>query len=193
MAEVKKAVILHGTDGDPNANWFPWLKKQLEDKGYKVWVPHLPNNHTPNRQVYNDFLHSGGWDFTDNLVFGHSSGAVSVLNLLEDTRTPKIKAGILAGVWSHMEGTELDFEQFKDLFTPRGFNFRLIKQKASKLIFVHGDDDPHCPLDQAQWLAKQTDSQIIIIPGGKHFSVSTNPTYTEFPKLVEILEEQKVL
>ena len=190
---MKRAVILHGTDGSPEENWFPWLKTQLEKIGYKVQVPLLPNNHTPNRNTYNDFLLSSGWDFTDNLIVGHSSGAVSILNLLMDKRTPKIETGVLVGAWSHMEETDLDREQFKDLFPSEGFDFKAINQKADSFVFVHGDDDPYCPLDQAKWLAKQTKSPIIVIQGGEHFTVNLNPKYAEFPELTEILKQQKLL
>lgn len=36
-------IILHGTGADPQYMWYPWLKKQLEDKGFVVSVPALPN------------------------------------------------------------------------------------------------------------------------------------------------------
>ncbi|KKU27541.1 MAG: hypothetical protein UX40_C0011G0002 [Microgenomates group bacterium GW2011_GWF2_46_18] len=41
---MKNALILHGTDFDKEKkqhfnNWFPWLKKKLEELGYKVWLP----------------------------------------------------------------------------------------------------------------------------------------------------------
>ncbi len=185
---MKRAVLLHGTDGTPQSGWLPWLTQQLEKHGYEVWVPELPNNHTPNRKVYNDFLFKSGWDFTDNLVVGHSSGAVSVLNLLEDKRCPHIKTGVLVGAWSHNEEADLDREQFKDVFPPSGFNFETIKQKTEHLLFIHGDDDPLCPLEQAEWLAGQTGSEIIVIPGGGHLNGSNG--WTELPQLTSALEEQ---
>lgn len=188
---MKKAVILHGTDGTPAENWFPWLKNELEARGYEVWVPLLPNNHTPNREVYNDFLLSGKWDFTDNLIIGHSSGAVSILNLLMDERCPHINTGVLAGAWSHMEETDLDREQFKDLFPLDGFDFDLIKQKTDRLLFLHGEDDPLCPLDQAKWLASQAASDIITLPKGGHLSQSFG--FTELPQLIEALERRRWL
>jgi hypothetical protein len=186
---MKRAVILHGTDGKPQDNWFPWLKSQLEAKDFKVWVPNLPNNHTPNRHVYNDFLFSSSWDFKDNLVIGHSSGAVTILNLLADDRCPPVKAGVLVGAWAHMDGTDLDRDQFKDLFPADGFDFSEIKPKAGEFIFLHSDIDPYCPLDQAKWLAKQTDAEIIIIPGGQHLSSG----HKQLPELLEALERHKLV
>jgi predicted alpha/beta hydrolase family esterase len=186
---MKRAVILHGTDGHPSHNWFPWLKKRLGAGGYELWIPELPNNHTPNRRVYNDFLFGAGWDFADNLVIGHSSGAVSVLNLLMDDRCPHIKTGVLVGAWAHMDGTDLDREQFRDLFPPEGFDFAKITSKASELVYLHGDDDPFCPLDQAKWLAEQTGSEIVIVPGGHHLG----NTHPELPQLTDILERKGLL
>ena len=34
--------IFHGTGGYPKENWFPWLKQQLEIKGFNVTVPQFP-------------------------------------------------------------------------------------------------------------------------------------------------------
>lgn len=186
---MKRAVILHGTDASPEANWFPWMKKTLEGKGYKVWVPFLPGNHTPNAKVYNDFLVGSGWDFTDNLVIGHSSGAVSVLNLLMDNRFPAIKTGVVVGSWHTCAKPWTPPEQFKDLFPKDGFDFEKIQSKSKKLIFVHGDNDPYCPIEQAKWLAEQTNSEIVTIPNGHHLGSK----FKELPELVQILEKRNLL
>lgn len=186
---MKRAVILHGTGNNPSGNWFPWLKSQLENKGYSVWVPDLPGNETPNRQIYNDYLFSQNWDFSDNIIIGHSSGAVSVLNIIEDERCPKIKTGVLVGAWSQSDKQS----NFGNLFPQNGFNFPLIKQKAQKLLFIHGDNDPLCPLEQAKWLAEKTESEIVIVPGGQHFSMNIDPIYSTFPKLIEILSQKSLI
>jgi esterase/lipase len=36
---MKKVFIIHGWDGYPEEGWFPWLKKELEKKGFSVFVP----------------------------------------------------------------------------------------------------------------------------------------------------------
>ena len=186
---MKRALILHGTDGNPNSNWFPWLKSVLETAGYEVWAPLLPNNHTPNRQIYNDFIFDSEWDLTDSLIIGHSSGAVEILNILDDVRCPKINTGILVGVWANNTGTDLDTAQYKSVFPETGFNFERIKNNISKLYFIHGDKDPYCPVDQAIWLAKQTASEITVIPEGLHLGEEI----TKFPQIIDFLEKQNLL
>lgn len=188
----KRAVVLHGTGGSPKGNWFPWLEEQLQKAGYEVWMPNLPGNETPNRQVYNDFLFSQEWDFTDNIVIGHSSGAVSVLNLIEDGRCPHIKLGVLVGAWAHMRDSDLaNPERFDALFPPEGFNFDLIKQKSDELLFIHGDNDELCPFEQAQWLAEQTHSELLTIPGGGHLRYADG--FTELPQLTDALKARNLL
>jgi len=183
---MKRAVILHGTDEAPEVNWFPWLKKKLEEQGYEVWVPLLPNNHTPDRQVYNDFLLGSGWDFTDNIVVGHSSGAVSVLNLLMDGRCPKIKLGVMVSAWDHGVPTDMDYEQFLKLFPEGGFDFATIKAKADKLALLHSADDPYCPLEQAQYLAKNLNAPLTVIQNGGHLG----DKFPEFPQLLQVIEPE---
>ena len=53
---MKNALILHGTDGTPQDNWFSWLGEELQKKGYQVWVPQLPEADKPNPETYNTFL-----------------------------------------------------------------------------------------------------------------------------------------
>lgn len=181
---MRKAFILHGTDGHPESNWFMWLKDKLENAGYEVQVPLLPDNHTPNRKTYNDYLFGLGYDLTNSLLIGHSSGAVSVLNLLEDERCPSIDKAVLVGVWYTCEGTVLNPEQFKKLFPKNGFNFELIRSKVNSTLIIHGDDDPYCPLDQAKLIAEKLKSKVSIIKGGGHLGSTRNP---DFPELKELL------
>jgi predicted alpha/beta hydrolase family esterase len=184
---MKNAIILHGTDGSPEHNWFPWLKDKLESKGYNVWTPLLPENHTPNRRLYNDFLLSSGWDFTDSIVIGHSSGAISVMNLLMDERCPKVKLAIMVSAWKG--GVPLRYEQsnkqFVNLFPPDGFNFELIKQKAHKIEFLHSSNDPYCPLEQAKYLADRLGAGLTVVQNGEHLGSN----YKQLPELWRILEE----
>jgi uncharacterized protein len=186
MSTMKHALILHGTDGSPDINWFPWLKAKLEAEGYEVWAPQLPACHTPNRATYAAFLlEDSEHDLTDAVVVGHSSGAVEVLNLLDDERTPHLKLAVMVSAWAGGKPNGYDSnEQFEHLFPEAGFDFARMKQKADNIVFLHSANDPYCPLEQAQYLAKELDAPITVVPSGGHLGSQ----YSELPELWNIIE-----
>ncbi len=181
----KRAALLHGTDGAPDQNWFPWLKSKLETEGYEVWAPELPDSHSPNCETYGEFLFGSDFDFADSLVVGHSSGAVEVLNMLMDERCPRVKLAVCVGAWEHGVPPGMDAAQFVGLFPPDGFDFTTMKQRADAIEFLHGSDDPYCPLDQAEHLAGELDAPLTIVPNGHHLGAK----YTELPELWRIVEK----
>jgi pimeloyl-ACP methyl ester carboxylesterase len=104
---IKKALLLHGTGGDSNCNWFPWLRAELENAGWAVWVPDLPHADKPNIRRYNEYILSNkDWVFDDNtIVVGHSSGAVAALGLLQALpESAKVAKAILVGSFSDTLG-----------------------------------------------------------------------------------------
>jgi len=57
---MKNAIIIHGTSCTPNSFWYPSIKKFLENKSYKVWVPQLPDADNPNLKLQLPFILGGG-------------------------------------------------------------------------------------------------------------------------------------
>lgn len=180
---MKKALILHGTGGTSQDNWFPWLKAQLESNGYVVWCPDLPGAEKPNLQRYNEFIFANkDWEFDeDTIIVGHSSGAVAILGLLQALpEGTTVKACYLVGSFKN----DLRWDALKDLFV-EPFDFEKIKNKSQTWYFIHSDNDPYCPLEHAQYLHKKIGGDLIILPGQKHFSVgSFGESYRQFPYLL---------
>ncbi len=165
---MNNALILHGTGANSSANWFPWLKAELEKRHYKVWVPDLPDSDQPNIETYNNFLLSNkNWMFNkDSIIIGHSSGAVEILGLLE--ALPKdvvINKCFLIGSFKD----DLGWDSLKKLFI-KPFDFKKIKTHAKEFIFIHSNDDPYCPLEHAKYLSKKINGKLIIKDGQGHFS-----------------------
>lgn len=179
---MKNALILHGTYGTPNKNWFQWLKKELEKLGYEVLIPQLPKSDKPNIKRYNKFLLSKDFDFNnDTIIIGHSSGAVAILGLLEALpKNVKVNSVYLVGSFKDSLGNK----NFEGLFT-NPFDFKLIKTKSRKFIYFHSDNDPYCPLSHAKYLQKHTAGELVLIPGQKHFSTNEGGLkYKKFPELL---------
>jgi predicted alpha/beta hydrolase family esterase len=187
---VKRAVILHGTDATPRSNWFSWLQQELEGRGYNVLLPQLPGADKPNAKVYTDFLLAQDWDWQDNLLIGHSSGAVEILHLLQHLPPPvTVKTAVLAGVFSAALAEKPGWEHLKGMFI-EPLEFKVITGKAEKFLFIHGTDDPWCDPLQARHIAQEASGEYVEVPGGQHFSASLDPAYTRFPLLLTLLEER---
>ena len=183
---MKNALILHGTKSSSESNWFPWLKKELEDRGWKVWVPDLPHAEAPNIRRYNEFIFASDWVFdSESVLIGHSSGSVAIFGILQNLPAGiVIDHAILVGSFKGNLGRD-------DLsgLIEEPFGFEKIKSRARKFTFVHSDDDPFCPLAGARELAETLGGELIIVSGAKHFSVGTGgELHRKIPILLTVIE-----
>lgn len=188
---TKRVVILHSMEQTSKGHWYPWLKSELEKRGYKVWVPDLPNTAYPSVVEAKQLLLSSGWDFQDSLVIGHSSGTLQLLYLLQNLpKDVKVNSAVLVSTFDHpLPGMEAQHEK---LFTEE-YQSEEIKKHVKNLIFLHAEDDPWCPLSGPQNWRKKLGGELVVLEEGGHFSTSLDPRFTEFPELVSILEERKLI
>lgn len=180
-----KFVILHGTGGSSRGNWFPWLKNELGKQGHKVWTPDLPDADKPNTEKWTEYFHANipfPYD-QETILIGHSAGAVAALHILQNLEET-IAGAILVGAFNY----PLDREDLTELFI-EPLDFGAIKANASKILFLHSDDDPNCPLEGAQDLAKRTNAKIVVLPGLKHFSYRDDPRFLELPEILPLIKE----
>jgi hypothetical protein len=181
---MKNAVILHGLGNNSQGNWFPWLKKQLEEKGWKVWVPDLPNSDKPNMFESVKYI-LNNWNFdNDSILIGHSAGAVTMFGVLQHLPEEIV---IDRAIFVSAFHTDLGWKELTDLFL-EPFDFAKIKRHARERIFVHSDNDPYIPLEQAEYLSKQVEGKLIIKEGQGHFNINkSGSSYNEFPFLLELI------
>lgn len=93
---MPRIFIIHGWEGSPESNWFPWLKQQLSDNGVEVVVPAMPNSANPKRTEWVAELEKQTGEIdSDTYFIGHSLGAIAVLLFLQNL--PKdVEAGGLS-------------------------------------------------------------------------------------------------
>ena len=73
----KQSIILHAWLNGPDAHWYPWLKTELENRGYTVYLPEiLMNTDAPDLAVQMEFIEKNV-PLDKDFVFGHSLGCLS--------------------------------------------------------------------------------------------------------------------
>lgn len=187
---MKTAIILHGTLGSPDGNWFKWLKDELERRGLTVWLPQLPHAEQPSLMEWQQFVqeHCPFSINEETLIIGHSSGAILAL-VLAQSAIKKIGAVVDVSVF---HDNSLEWQPNSRLFDVE-FDWFAMRQGVNELLFIHSDNDPYVPLDQAQYVAEKTSTEMIIIPGQGHFNLEQSSKYKQFPRLLEIIKAKKLV
>jgi hypothetical protein len=186
----KRVFIIHGWDGYPEENWFPWLKKELESKGFEVYVPQLPDSGIPRIQKWIPKLAETVGNADEQTYFiGHSLGCQTIARYLESL--PKnIKVGgavFVAGFFKRLTGPEdepgVPETDRHWLDTP--LDLEKVKSHLPKSIAIFSDNDPYVPLDNQDDFRDKLGSRIIIEHNMYHFSKSHG--ITQLPIALESL------
>ena len=178
-------LIIHGSFGSKDGNWFPWLKEKLEAEGHKVFLPQFPvGEDKQSLQTWTETVESLNLPWNDLIIVAHSIGPSFALSLLE-----KHKAKACFFVSGFAEFYELipEYDKVNRTFVDREFNWQKIKENCSNFFLYHGDDDPYVPLKYAEDLAGKLGGKLSVVAGGKHLNAD-NGMY-EFPQLLEDIKK----
>lgn len=180
---MKSALIIHGTEGYPEENWFPWCKQQLEKHDYHVVVPQFPSPPVvpANIEEWFEVLSEYQASFNqDTLIIGHSLGGLFTLRILEQIQVP-IKLAAVVGAPIGCEPI-LNYER-DSAFCGFEFNWNKIRAGAQNFVVFQSDDDPYVGLENGRQLAEHLHTDLSFIPNAGHFNKAAG--YTEFPELIE--------
>lgn len=163
----KRVFIIHGWEGTPDSNWFPWLKSELEKKGFEAAVPQMPNAANPKMGEWLAYLRKIAGEPDENTFFvGHSLGSIAILRYLESLNTgEKIGGVILVAGFSEPIGIgELDN------FFATPLDYTKVKGSAGEIIAINSDNDRLVPLKQGEIMRDKLGAKFIIIPNGDHLN-----------------------
>lgn len=186
---MKNALILHGAGNDSSGNWFPWLKKELESREYKVWVPDLPNTDHPKIEEWLSAVK--GWNLDDDsIIIGHSCGGTLILRILENLPAgQKIKKAILVAAPLD-KGSIEKYWILKENLAGGSYDFEKIKNSADEFVLIYSENDPYdCGLRHGELLESKLEGRLIVKPEEGHFNLERGERYKQFPEIVEYLNE----
>lgn len=178
---MKSVFIFHGTGGSPEGNWFPWLKEELEKKGFTVFIPQFPTPEGQSLDAWLKILDQYKENINKETIFvGHSLGGMFLLKVLEQLQHP-VRAAFF--VSAPVGVKPIKYYDSDYAFTHFSFNWPEIIHKAKTFTVYHSDNDPYVSLGNGEELARKLRVGLTFIPNAGHINAESG--WTRFDKLLE--------
>jgi uncharacterized protein len=174
---MKHALILHAWYNHPKDQWYPWLAKELEKKGYEVSAPELPTMNTNLPDLARQLKTAEKYVSNDSVVIGHSLGSLLTMRLAEKHSYQKM---ILVAGWDF---NDLTVEHHLYWQTP--INHAEIKKHVKEIYVASSDNDPYITAFLAEEMCKRLDGKFILIKGAGHFTKEYG--ITKIPELIKLV------
>jgi uncharacterized protein len=197
-------VVFHGSFGNPNGNWSPYIKKHLEIIGQKVIAPQFPienydkfTENGPNQKPQNQNL-SNWLDFFEKYILpqldtkekisfiGHSIGPVFILHAVEKFRILLDSAFFVAPFMESSENIPWQYKSVNSSFYKKDFNYKKIKKLIPLSFVFYSENDPYVPNKLSIEFAEKLGSKQYMMKGLGHFNNETG--VTKFPFLFELCQ-----
>jgi len=188
---AKRVFIIHGWEGNPRNHWFPWLKKELEKRHFKVRALRMPNPQWPRINEWVAAIAAAvKKPDKDTYFIGHSMGGPAILRYLE-RRNEQAGGVILVGSWLTLTPMATRTKEEKAIVRPwikTPLDLNKVKKNARRITAFFADNDPWVPLTNANVFRQKLGAKIITQKGKGHFTKDDGVTklpaaLTEFLKM----------
>lgn len=182
---MKKAYIIHGWGYDPTQNWYPWLKKEMEKNGFKVFVPEMPDTENPKIEQWVEHLSNVANNLDEDTYFvGHSIGCQAILRYLEGLGgSQKIGGAIFVAPWLTLQNLEdEESEKIAEPWIKTPLDFDKVTLSTKNIVSIFSDNDPFVSLENKGMFESLLNSKTITLNKKGHFE-------EDIRELPEALEE----
>jgi len=199
-----KFIIFHGSFGNPEENWFPQLKEQLELLGQEVVIPTFPcedwdeltkdgQSAPPKHQS----LHSWFKAFDEvyktlkkdeKLCFiGHSLGPLFILHVVEKYHI-QLDSAIFVSPFLSKLNKLWQFDHVNATFYKTDFVAALLLKLIPVSYVLYSENDPYVDNSQPKKFAEILGSSSILVKKAGHLNASVN--LNEFPLVYELCKSR---
>ena len=182
MINVSNYIILHGSFGSKDGNWFPWLKNELENKKIEVNVPQMPIGvGNQNYENWSDELGKLNLN-EDTIIIAHSIAPVFVCKYLINNKI-KVKRLIFVCGFNNYLGIDPDFDAVNEpMFID---DLEDIKNYCDDIICFYSDNDPYVKFDIEKSFADSITNNQFIVRNGGHINAESG--YTKFEEILKFI------
>ncbi len=185
---LKRVYIIHGWRGRPDEGWFPWLTKQLQDKGFEVYIPAMPDPDKPKIELWVQYIENLVDEPDKNTYFiGHSSGCQAIMRYLEKLPEDKKVGGcIFVAGWFTLTNLETDEDvEIAKPWLERLINFELVKKHTDNFVAVFSQNDPYVPMENQAMFEEDLGCKTIVV--GQQGHLGGDDGVVELPVVLEEL------
>ncbi|NMC35738.1 leucine--tRNA ligase [Candidatus Beckwithbacteria bacterium] len=194
-------ILLHGWYGHSQENWLPWLKKELEERGYTVHAPDLPNSQFPDYRETMDYIEKNYQNILkqgNTAIVGHSLGGYLAFKLAEKYRLKRIVAVAPSYQEKVSEFPEDLVKEYKKEFEKlinfyrdgQKFENKKVEQNVRDIKVFYSDDEPYINAKN-QGIYKKTFpfATFLQFQGRGHFGSREN--CKELPEILSFFDQER--
>lgn len=184
---MKRVFIVHGWGYNPKSNWYPWLKDKLEEKGFEVIVPEMPDTENPKIDSWVNHLKETVKEINKDTYFiGHSIGCQTIMRFLE-SQNEKIGGAVFVAGWFKLY--DLENEEVDKIAHPwlnKTINLKKVNENMNKLTVILSDNDPYNGVKENSKIFKERLNAKVIIEKNKGHYDKVNELKIALKEFLEI-------
>jgi uncharacterized protein len=189
---MKRVFIVHGWDGFPEEGWFPWLKAELERRGFSVTVPAMPNPQEPRPETWVPHLAEVvGKPDSQTYFVGHSMGCQTILRYAAAlSKDAKIGGAVCVAGFNTLTNIDADGEAVRSAWLDVPLDAEKVKKIIPRIGAIFSPTDKWVPLENEKWFKEKLGAQTLVIDGqGEKGHFSGSDGVKQLPEALSMLLE----
>lgn len=177
-------LLIHGSFGSPFVNWFPYLRKEIENKNLEVYTPDFPTgvgyqNYENWSKLLKTYVDANIIN-ENTIIFAHSIAPIFICKFLVENKI-KVKRLVLVCGFNNYLGIDKDYDAVNE--SMYFDNLSDIKNYCDDIVCFYSDNDPYVKYEAEKEFADTITDNHIMISGGGHLNSESG--YTEFTELLK--------
>ncbi|MEM3841347.1 MAG: alpha/beta hydrolase [Candidatus Micrarchaeaceae archaeon] len=166
-------IIVHRFSGSSKSDWYQWLKKALESKGFKAEILKMPSPEKHSIDECVSALEVSVLDISNTYFVGHGIGCQVILHFLARENLGRAKGALLVSPPLHLKESALkspNGKRIQNEWLSRPLDFEAVKANVESIRIIASKDDPYISDGDAKELAQKLGAFLNTMPLRSHFT-----------------------